>query len=70
MSPNPGRMVAEPWDVRVPTSLVLVQDPDEIAGIRDSMTGAPIDIGSLPEPVVEPEEPEEPEEPVDPEETP
>ena len=29
-----------PWEVRVPTSLVVVQDMDEISGIRDVLTGA------------------------------
>jgi hypothetical protein len=30
---------AEPWEVRIPTSLVLVQNLEEIPGIKDSLTG-------------------------------
>lgn len=33
-----------PWEVRVPTSLVLVQDLDEIPVIRDILTGNPIKL--------------------------
>lgn len=33
---------AGPWEVRVPTSLVVVQNLEEIPGIVDSMTGNPI----------------------------
>ena len=29
----------QPWEVRIPTSLVLVQNLDEIPGIRDMLTG-------------------------------
>lgn len=35
---------ALPWEVRVPTSLVLLQDIDEIPGIVDVLTGQPIDL--------------------------
>ncbi|HEX5760830.1 MAG TPA: hypothetical protein VF121_16695 [Thermoanaerobaculia bacterium] len=34
-----------PWEVRIPTSLVLLQDLDEIPGIRDILTGANVDVG-------------------------
>jgi hypothetical protein len=33
-----------PWEVRVPTSLVVVQDLDEISDIKDVLTGKPIDL--------------------------
>jgi hypothetical protein len=35
---------SKPWEVRVPTSLVLLQDLDEVSGIRDVLTGKPLDI--------------------------
>jgi hypothetical protein len=35
---------SEPWEVRVPTSLVLVQNLEEIPGIIDTLTGAPTKI--------------------------
>jgi hypothetical protein len=35
---------SEPWEVTVPTSLVLVQDLDEIPVIRDILTGNPIKL--------------------------
>lgn len=35
---------AEPWEVRVPTSLVLVQNLEEIPGIRDMLTGKNVAI--------------------------
>jgi hypothetical protein len=35
---------SEPWEVTVPTSLVVVQDLEEIPGIRDILTGNEIDI--------------------------
>jgi hypothetical protein len=38
---------SEPWEVRIPTQLVLIQDLDEIPGIRDVLTSA--DIGLLPD---------------------
>jgi hypothetical protein len=37
---------SEPWEVRIPTSLVLVQNLDEIPGIRDVLTGNTIAITS------------------------
>ena len=37
---------SEPWEVRVPTSLVLVQDLEEVPGIVDSLTGEIVDIGA------------------------
>jgi hypothetical protein len=30
---------SQPWEVRIPTSLVLLQNLDEIPGIRDALTG-------------------------------
>lgn len=36
-----------PWEVTVPTSLVLVQDLEEIPNIRDILTGNNIDIRNL-----------------------
>lgn len=35
---------SQPWEVTVPTSLVVVQDLDEISGIRDILTGLPIKL--------------------------
>jgi hypothetical protein len=35
---------SEPWEVRIPTSLVLVQNLNEIPGIRDILTGNPVSI--------------------------
>lgn len=35
---------SKPWEVTVPTSLVVVQDLDEIPAIRDILTGKPIDL--------------------------
>ena len=35
---------AEPWEVRVPTSLVLAQNLEEIPGIRDILTGHDVSI--------------------------
>lgn len=35
---------AEPWEVTIPTSLVLVQDLDEIPELRDVLTGDAVDI--------------------------
>lgn len=35
---------SEPWEVRVPTSLVLVQNLEEIPGIIDTLTGNPVAI--------------------------
>ncbi len=37
---------AEPWEVRVPTQLVLVQDLEEIPGIRDVLTGSEVSLGA------------------------
>ncbi len=37
---------AEPWEVRIPTSLVLVQNLEEIPGIRDMLTGNNVVITS------------------------
>ena len=37
---------AEPWEVRVPTSLVLLQNLEEVPGIRDGLTGQPVDLGA------------------------
>lgn len=36
---TPYDPVSKPWEVIVPTTLVMVQDPDQIQGIRDSLTG-------------------------------
>ncbi len=36
---TPYDPVSKPWEVIVPTTLVMVQDPDQIKGIRDSLTG-------------------------------
>ena len=33
-----------PWEVRVPTSLVVVQDLEEVSGIRDILTGNAIKL--------------------------
>ena len=30
---------SEPWEVRIPTSLVLLQNLDEVPGVRDVLTG-------------------------------
>ena len=30
---------SQPWEVRVPTSLVLLQNLEEVPGIRDALTG-------------------------------
>jgi hypothetical protein len=35
---------SQPWEVRIPTSLVLVQNLDEVPGIRDVLTGNAIVI--------------------------
>jgi hypothetical protein len=35
---------SQPWEVRIPTSLVLVQNLDEVPGIRDVLTGNPVSI--------------------------
>lgn len=35
---------SQPWEVTVPTSLVIVQDLDEIPQIRDTLTGNPIKL--------------------------
>lgn len=35
-----------PWEVTIPTSLVVLQDIDEISGIADILTGLPIDMDS------------------------
>ena len=35
---------SEPWEVIVPTSLVVLQDMEEIPGIRDALTGENIDL--------------------------
>jgi hypothetical protein len=35
---------SQPWEVTVPTSLVVLQDLDEIPGIRDILTDKPIDL--------------------------
>lgn len=35
---------SQSWEVRVPTSLVLLQDVDEVSAINDVLTGKPIDI--------------------------
>ncbi|KQY52619.1 hypothetical protein [Lysobacter sp. Root494] len=37
---------AQPWDVRIPTSLVLVQNLEEIPGIKDMLTGNDVVITS------------------------
>lgn len=37
---------AEPWEVRIPTSLVLVQNLEEIPAIRDMLTGNAVAITS------------------------
>jgi len=39
---------SEPWEVTVPTSLVVVQDLEEIPGIVDVLTGNPISLGAGP----------------------
>jgi len=39
---------SKPWEVRVPTSLVVLQDLDEISGIRDVLTGNPIKLEAEP----------------------
>jgi hypothetical protein len=36
---------SEPWGVTIPTSLVVVQDLEEIPAIVDSLTGNPMDLG-------------------------
>ncbi|WP_062059627.1 hypothetical protein [Aquimarina longa] len=41
---------SEPWEVTVPTSLVVLQDLEEIPNIRDILTGKPIDIRNAEEP--------------------
>ncbi len=38
---------SEPWEVTVPTSLVVVQDLEEIPQIVDSLTGNPISLGAV-----------------------
>lgn len=35
---------SQPWEVIVPTSLVVLQDLEEIPGIRDTLTGQPVDL--------------------------
>jgi hypothetical protein len=35
---------SQPWEVRIPTSLVVVQDLEEIKGIRDILTGNAINL--------------------------
>jgi hypothetical protein len=35
---------SEPWEVTVPTDLVVLQDLDEVSAIRDVMTGSDIDL--------------------------
>jgi len=35
---------SEPWEVIVPTNLVVLQDMDEISGIRDTLSGELIDL--------------------------
>lgn len=35
---------AKPWEVRIPTSLVLVQNLEEIPGIRDMLTGKDVGV--------------------------
>jgi hypothetical protein len=37
---------SEPWEVTVPTSLVVVQDLEEIPQIVDALTGDPISLGA------------------------
>jgi hypothetical protein len=37
---------SKPWEVRVPTELVLVQNLEEIPNIRDILTGRIISIGA------------------------
>jgi hypothetical protein len=39
---------SEPWEVTVPTSLVVLQDLTEIAAIRDGMTDQPINLLTAP----------------------
>jgi hypothetical protein len=36
---------SQPWEVTVPTSLVILQNLEEIPAIRDGLTGKPITIG-------------------------
>ena len=35
---------SEPWEVTIPTSLVLIQDLEEIPAIRDVLTGETVDL--------------------------
>jgi hypothetical protein len=35
---------SQPWEVTIPTSLVLVQDLEEIPGIKDVLTGSAVDL--------------------------
>lgn len=35
---------SQPWEVTIPTSLVVLQDLDEVSGIRDVLTGEQIDL--------------------------
>lgn len=37
---------SQPWEVRIPTSLVLVQNLEEIPGIRDILTGDEVSVES------------------------
>ena len=37
---------SEPWEVTVPTALVLLQDMDEVSGIRDALTGENVDLNN------------------------
>lgn len=37
---------SEPWEVTIPTSLVVLQDIDEVSAIQDILTGQPIDMDS------------------------
>lgn len=39
---------SQPWEVTVPTSLVVVQDLEEIPAIRDILTGEPIQLLPVP----------------------
>ncbi len=37
---------SKPWEVTIPTSLVVLQDIDEVSVIRDILTGDPVDMDS------------------------
>ena len=37
--------VGDPWEVRIPTNLVVLQDLAEVPGITDEITGNPVNLG-------------------------